>query len=199
MSTGCSGGHAPPGPRTLRAPSVVADLHRPAAEHVRGPHEQRESHALRRHLGLVGVVCGRAVRGVRDTERREERPEPFPVLGEVDHVHRRPEQPALRLPRATVASFRGVCPPNCTMTPSGCSTSTNVEHVLGGQRLEVQAVGGVVVGRDGLGVAVDHHRVASRLTHGHRARGRSSSRTRSPGRSDSGRRPGSRPTGGLPA
>jgi hypothetical protein len=32
----------------------------------------------------------------------------------------------------------------------------DLEHVLGGERLEVEAVRGVVVGRDGLGVAVDH-------------------------------------------
>ena len=42
------------------------------------------------------------------------------------------------------------------------------QHVLERQRLEVQAVGGVVVGRHRLGVAVDHHRVAARLAHGHR-------------------------------
>ena len=33
----------------------------------------------------------------------------------------------------------------------------DLEHVLEGERLEVEPVGGVVVGRDGLGVAVDHH------------------------------------------
>ena len=42
------------------------------------------------------------------------------------------------------------------------------EHVLGRQRLEVEAVGGVVVGRDRLRVAVDHHRVAAELARGHR-------------------------------
>ena len=35
----------------------------------------------------------------------------------------------------------------------------HVEHVLGRQRLEIEAVGGVVVGGDGLGVAVDHDRL----------------------------------------
>ena len=42
------------------------------------------------------------------------------------------------------------------------------EHVLERQRLEVQAVGGVVVGGDGLGVAVDHHRVATGRPDRHR-------------------------------
>ena len=44
----------------------------------------------------------------------------------------------------------------------------DAEHVLERQRLEVEAVGGVVVGRDRLRVAVDHHRVAARLADGHR-------------------------------
>ncbi len=34
----------------------------------------------------------------------------------------------------------------------------DVEHVLERQRLEVEAVAGVVIGRDGLGIAVDHDR-----------------------------------------
>jgi hypothetical protein len=39
----------------------------------------------------------------------------------------------------------------------------DVEHVLEGQWFEVEAVRGVVVRRDGLGVAVDHHRLDTRL------------------------------------
>ena len=35
----------------------------------------------------------------------------------------------------------------------------HLEHVLEGERLEVEPAGGVVVGGDGLGVAVDHHRL----------------------------------------
>ncbi len=37
------------------------------------------------------------------------------------------------------------------------------EHVLGGERLEIEPVGGVVVGRHGLGVAVDHDRFIARV------------------------------------
>ena len=33
----------------------------------------------------------------------------------------------------------------------------NLQHVLERERLEIQAVAGVVVGRDGLGIRVDHH------------------------------------------
>ena len=44
--------------------------------------------------------------------------------------------------------------------------SDQLQHVLGRQRLEVEAVGGVVVGRDGLGVAVDHDRLHADLVEG---------------------------------
>ena len=42
----------------------------------------------------------------------------------------------------------------------------HVVHVLGRQRLEVQAVRRVVVGRHGLGVAVDHHRLVAGVAQG---------------------------------
>ena len=61
------------------------------------------------------------------------------------------------------ASLSGVWPPNCTITPSGFSVRDDLEHVLERERLEVQAVAGVVVGRDGLGVAVHHDRLEARL------------------------------------
>ena len=54
------------------------------------------------------------------------------------------------------ASLSGVCPPNWTITPSGFSRSTIAHHVLERQRLEIEPVGNVVVGRDRLGIAVDH-------------------------------------------
>ena len=39
----------------------------------------------------------------------------------------------------------------------------DLQHVLGGERLEVEPVGRVVVGRDGLRIAVDHDRLEARL------------------------------------
>ena len=81
---------------------------------------------------------------------------------------RRSCRAAARPPRpGPAASFSGVCPPNCTITPSRLLDLDDREHVLERERLEVEAVGGVVVGGDRLGVAVDHHRVAAGLAHGH--------------------------------
>ncbi len=44
----------------------------------------------------------------------------------------------------------------------------DVAHALDGERLEEQPVAGVVVGRDGLGVAVDHHGLEARVREGER-------------------------------
>jgi hypothetical protein len=52
------------------------------------------------------------------------------------------------------------------MTPATGPAALGVvdlQHVLQGQRLEVEPVGGVVVGGDGLGVAVDHDRLVAGL------------------------------------
>ncbi len=70
------------------------------------------------------------------------------------------------------ASLSGVCPPSDTMTPTtfppgGQLGVEHVGHVLVGQRLEVQAVRGVVVGRDRLGVAVDHDRLVAGVAQRH--------------------------------
>ena len=109
---------------------------------------------------------------------------------------RRTAAPGCRAPRAGRRSARGprrgrsprpACP--SSVTPASCRLGRDpqrrlaaelhdhalglldvdhLEHVLDGQRLEVEPVGGVVVGRDRLRVAVDHHRVAADLAHGHR-------------------------------
>ena len=42
----------------------------------------------------------------------------------------------------------------------------NFQHILGSQRLEIKPVGGVVVGRDGLRVAVDHDGLVAGLGEG---------------------------------
>ena len=74
------------------------------------------------------------------------------------------EVPRIGMPAfsSASASFSGVWPPNCTMTPrsspAGLLGAQDLQHVLRRQRLEIEPVRGVVVGRHGLGVAVDHDR-----------------------------------------
>ena len=47
----------------------------------------------------------------------------------------------------------------------GLFNFNNFQHVLERQRLEIQAIRGVVIGRDGLGVTVDHDGLVTILTH----------------------------------
>ena len=65
------------------------------------------------------------------------------------------------------ASFSGVWPPNWTRQETVAAALPlavdDRQDVLERERLEVEAVGRVVVGRDGLGVAVDHHRLHALL------------------------------------
>ncbi len=67
----------------------------------------------------------------------------------------------------------------------------DVEHVFERERLEVEFVARVVVGRNGLGVRVDHDGLEAELLAARTRHGRSSSRTRCPARCGSVRRRGS--------
>ena len=80
--------------------------------------------------------------------------------GGAEQRHAGVGQPARQLERGLAAELDD--------HPLGALQLEHAEHVLQGERLEVEPVGGVVVGRDRLRVAVDHHRVAARLAHGHR-------------------------------
>ena len=68
----------------------VADAHRTAAEHVRGPHEHRVADVGGDPDGLVGVAC-HPPRRAGDREPFEQGAEPLAVLGEVDRLEGRAE------------------------------------------------------------------------------------------------------------
>ena len=85
------------------------------------------------------------------------------LLGEVDRVGASCRGSARRPPRAPSRARAAVWPPSCTTTPTSSPRLRlgvdDLEHVLERERLEVQPVARVVVGRDRLGVAVDHDRL----------------------------------------
>ena len=60
----------------------------------------------------------------------------------------------LRQFQRRLAAVTARCTPE--HVPSALLAADQRDHVLGGQRLEIEPVGGVVVGRDGFRVAVDH-------------------------------------------
>ena len=94
--------------------------------------------------------------------RLEQAGEALAILGEVDGVERRAEDrvagvldDARELERRLAAELDD--------DADGLLPLADREHRLGVERLEVEPVGRVVVGRDGLGVAVDHHRLVAEL------------------------------------
>ena len=145
---------------------VVDDRHAAPAEHVRRPDDDRETDRCRdvARLGCARSPCRSPAAGCRDPRAAAR------TAGDL----RRGRSSRATCPESTTpaacsgsASFSGVCPPNCTRhdtsAPADALLVEHRHHVLERERLEVQAVGRVVVGRDGLGVAVDHHRLEALL------------------------------------
>ena len=98
---------------------------------------------------------------------RQQRREALAILGQVDRIGRRAENRARPPPAApapaSAASARRTARGTRPRRRPPRSVSMHRHHVLERQRLEVQPIGGVVVGRDRLRVAVDHHRLEAFL------------------------------------
>ena len=147
---------------------VVDDLHGPAAEHVgraaRAPGSRCASTMARASSTVVAVPpagWGISSRAHRAFHRSRSSARSIDAGAGAEHQLGRQRAPA---------SFSGVWPPSATITPASspaaCSASMTLMHVLVGERLEVEAVGGVVVGRHRLGVAVDHDRLEAGVAQG---------------------------------
>ncbi len=135
---------------------VVDDHHGAAAEHVAGAHQHRIADALRDLDGFVGAgrraVCGRG-----NLQVVEQFAEELAVFGEIDVLgigaddrHAEPLQRQRESERRLPAELHDHA--------VGLFGVDDVQHVFERERLEVEAVAGVVIGRDGLGIAVDHDR-----------------------------------------
>ena len=133
---------------------IVGDHHAAAAQHIARAHQQRIADVRGHGLGLL--KRGRlARRRVHDAQLVEQSGEALAVLGKVDgiglgahNVHAALLEHARQLKRSLAAERHH--------DAVGALDIDNVHDVLVGERLKVQAVRGVVVSRNGLGVAVDH-------------------------------------------
>ena len=150
----------------LEIAAVVDDLHRAAAEHVRRPHDERIADLVggadRRGLGARG-----AIRRLPQLEAMQHLLEALAVLGHVDHVGRRADdRHAVRreIARELERRLAAVLDDDAERLLD----VDDLEHVLERQRLEVQAIGRVVVGRHRLRIAVDHDRLVAVLAQRHR-------------------------------
>ena len=133
---------------------IVGDHHAAAAQHVARTHQQRVADVRGHGLGLL-KRGGLARRRVHDAQLVEQSGEALAVLGKVDgiglgahNVHAALLEHARQLKRSLAAERHH--------DTVGALDIDNVHDVLVGERLKVQAVRGVVVSRNGLGVAVDH-------------------------------------------
>ena len=148
---------------------VVDDLHTAAAEHVAGAHQDRIANILGDRARLLVAQSG-AVRWCGKACALKNGAEGLAVLGRVDRLGTRSQD---RHPGLGQSGRQGQ---RCLTTEldddtghgSGCELGlVNLDDVLEGQRLEVEPVGDVVVGGDGLRVAVDHDGLVA-IGQGHR-------------------------------
>ena len=150
---------------TAQLGARVDDLHGAPAQHIRGAHEARIADAIADLEGLV-AGAGDTVGGAADGKLVEQLAEPPAVLGQVDGVLGRTQDGdagSLEL----VGDAQRRLAAELDDHAFGPLVGADVGHVFEGERLEVEAVGDVVVGRDGLGVAVHHDGVVAVLAHGH--------------------------------
>ena len=147
----------PPSPRAT-SPSVVADPHRAPAEHVRRPHEHRvadprgdRGRLVRRSRRSPTPGSGRRPRRRAAPNRSRSSARSIASNGVPRIAEAGPLDRARELERRLAAELDA--------DADRLLALEHREHRLLVERLEVEPVGRVVVGRDGLRVAVDHHRL----------------------------------------
>ena len=132
--------------------AVVDDLHRPAAQHVTRAHEHGESDAVGDRQCLL-EIDRRAAGGLRDPQFVTDRVPALSVFGGIDRVgrgagHQLRRDQARQLQRCLTTERHD--------DGLGLFDGDDVEYVLFRERLEVETARRVVIGRHGLGIAVDH-------------------------------------------
>ena len=133
---------------------VVDDGHAAATEHVARTDKQREADVLGNPMRLFEGRC-LARCGVDDLELVEHLRETIAVFGEIDRLGARAHNGDARFLKGARELERRLTA-ECHDYAVGVFHIDDVHHVFKGQRLEIKLVGGIVVGRDRLGVAVDH-------------------------------------------
>ena len=138
--------------------AVVHDLHGAAAEHVRRTDNDGVTDGVGDGARFAGRAGDAAV-GLLQPELLDQLLEPVAILGEIDGVGRGAEdghagvfQRGGELQRRLAAELHD----DALQRALRLLLGNDLQHVLGGERLEVEPVRGVVVGRHRLRIAVDH-------------------------------------------
>ncbi len=144
---------------------AVDDLHAATAEHEARAHEHGVADLLGdAHRALH--VDRRAVARRQQPGLVEQSREQLALLGQVDGLRARPQDRVAGRLDALREPERGLAAELADDAEDGAARRLRVQDlqdVLERQRLEVQPVGRVVVGRHGLRVAVDHHGLEARV------------------------------------
>ena len=145
----------------LQGALVADDGHGPAAQHIGGTHHQGQAQFSRDDAGLLDRI-GDAVLGLLQAEPLQQALEAVAVFGQINGVDGGAENRDARFLQGVGELQRGLA---AELHDDADQFSVllflvqDFKHVLLGQRLEIEAVRGVVVGGDRLGIAVDHDRL----------------------------------------
>ena len=137
---------------------IVGDDHRPAAQHVGGAHQHRVADALRPFERSFDGGDHRA-RGLRDLQVFEQLAKPLTVFRQVDRFRRGADDfyaGCLQRQRKIERRLPAKLHDHADIGAGGGFVLVDGQHVFKRERLEVQPVTGVVVGRHRLRVAIDH-------------------------------------------
>ena len=141
--------------------AVADDLHRATAQHVGRAYEHRVAGSRGNRLGLFDGGRG-ATHGLRDADRVERARKRTAIFGEVDRLDARAHDRDTALVEGIGQIDRGL-PTKLDESAADALSARHVQRAIKIERLEVQAVRGVEVGRDCLGVGVHHDGTHARL------------------------------------
>ena len=132
----------------------IDHFHRAAAQHVARAHHQRVTNFARQRQRFVGVARG-AVGRLQQAEFLDELLEAFAVFGQIDRIGRCADhRHAVGFQR--LREFQRGLAAVLHDHALRLFQLDDFQHVFQGQRFEIQAIRGVVIGGHGFRVAVDH-------------------------------------------
>ena len=150
----------------LEVALLMDDFHGTAAEDIRWPHDQRIADFRCQAQGIF-FGARSAVRRLAQAQLMQQFLETLAVFGSIDHVWRRADDRhaiGFEIERQLQRRLAAVLHDHAVRL----FKVNDFQHVFQRERLEIQAVGRIVIGRDGLGITVDHDGFITVFTHGQR-------------------------------
>ena len=134
---------------------VDHNFHSLTAQYIRGPNQEREIQISGHGQSFISRSaipnCGKGM--FKDSLRGSEK---LPLSSARSRASKL--VPMILIPYlcSFSASFRAVCPPNCTITPSGFSCLDDIVNMFPEYRFKIEFIGNIKISRNGFRIAVDH-------------------------------------------